>query len=292
MNYFVLCFILKWLNYSNWLPNIKNEPLKSSSVCGLWKHLRDDLFPFIGLTYYRALIMKQLKKMFRSVTTQALRPEALNHCTHGLLLQKPWFDVYNFPLLSSLPQPTGIHVRTFSAPSVLTSDAPQHQSLCSARWQHLGNLSSLPPFLPLHHLSLSPASFFDHSCLTGMREWNGSAEEGKQRRKNGDCTETRAREREQGHYWSPAMQATADQTKKESSWSSWKGQGTDTFHVICSGFVLFLHAGFMHVSFSCVEKRSSQLHVHINYRIVYLDHPFVMWTRPFWRSSLIYRNKH
>lgn len=132
MNYFVLCFILKWLNYSNWLPNIKNEPLKSSSVCGLWKHLRDDLFPFIGLTYYRALIMKQLKKMFRSVTTQALRPEALNHCTHGLLLQKPWFDVYNFPLLSSLPQPTGIHVRTFSAPSVLTSDAPQHQSLCSA----------------------------------------------------------------------------------------------------------------------------------------------------------------
>lgn len=28
------------------------------------------------------------------------------------------------------------------------------------------------------------------------------------------------------------MQATADVTKKESSWSSWKGQGTDVFTVI------------------------------------------------------------
>lgn len=30
------------------------------------------------------------------------------------------------------------------------------------------------------------------------------------------------------------MQATADVTKKEGSWSGWKGQGTDVFTVIYS----------------------------------------------------------
>lgn len=37
------------------------------------------------------------------------------------------------------------------------------------------------------------------------------------------------REREQGRSLITSMQATADVTKKESSWSSWKGQGTDVF---------------------------------------------------------------
>lgn len=189
-------------------------------------------------------------KCLWSVTTQALHPEALNHLTHGLLLQKPWFDVYNFSLHSSLPQPTGIHVRTFSAPSVLTSAAPQHQSLCSASWQHLGNLSSLPPF-PLSSSSHPLACIlFDRSCLSGMCEWDGSAEEGN-KEENGRLHWNRAREREQGHYWSPAMQATADQTKKESSWSSWKGQGTDTFHVIAQDLSEF--CGCENWSCSCMQ---------------------------------------
>lgn len=33
------------------------------------------------------------------------------------------------------------------------------------------------------------------------------------------------------------MQGAADVTKKECSWSSWKGQGTDVFTVICSFIV-------------------------------------------------------
>lgn len=39
------------------------------------------------------------------------------------------------------------------------------------------------------------------------------------------------------------MQATADVTKKESSWSSWRGQGTDAFTVISSSVSLSVFCG-------------------------------------------------
>lgn len=49
-----------------------------------------------------------------------------------------------------------------------------------------------------------------------------------------------------------SMQAGAEVTKKESSWSGWRGQGTDVFTVLtCVSAVavrdglLFLHAGYL-----------------------------------------------
>lgn len=61
------------------------------------------------------------------------------------------------------------------------------------------------------------------------------------------------------------MQATADVTKKESSWSSWKGQGTDVFTVICSSVCLCfvdvrdglfsLYVGYIYVTlYVCILK--------------------------------------
>lgn len=54
------------------------------------------------------------------------------------------------------------------------------------------------------------------------------------------------------------MQATADVTKKECSWSSWKGQGTDVFTVIYSSFFcvcgsekLSLHVGLIFMTLVC-----------------------------------------
>lgn len=96
------------------------------------------------------------------------------------------------------PPPLPQHTRTqkytyalFAAPSVLASAAAQHQCVCSASRQHLGNLSSLPPFLPLCRLSLSPASFF-WPFMPFWNEWLSRCyRRGRQRRKR-----TSQRERE------------------------------------------------------------------------------------------------
>lgn len=69
-----------------------------------------------------------------------------------------------------------------------------------------------------------------------MSEWVGATEElGKE--ENGEQKEKIKREREQGQKLITSMQGAADVTKKECSWSSWKGQGTDVFTVICSFIV-------------------------------------------------------
>ena len=122
--------------------------------------------------------------------------------------------VFTFWLPLLLPQHTHTHTHAHtdihthflppSAPSVPPSAATQHQSACSASRQHLGNLfsPSLPPSLPLCHLSLSPASLFStiHAYLGWVSEsvlqGEGHGEE------NGDHRQTD--KREQGHKRSAA----------------------------------------------------------------------------------------
>lgn len=152
---------------------------------------------YVGLLLWKLgyLPFQEKKLILRlSPPTPTPSPKALNHCMDGLLQQQTvvWCLQFDPPSPS-----TDIHIRTFPSPSVLASAAPRHQSVCSASRQHLGNLSSLPPFLPSsrYHLCLAPRILFStiHAFL-GMSEWVGATGEG-DKEENGDDTE-KERERE------------------------------------------------------------------------------------------------
>lgn len=130
------------------------------------------------------------------------------------------------PCCSSLPL---LHKHT----DTHTYAALHSISLCAPR---VGStLETSPPSLPpVLSLSLT-ASFPPFMPLRGTTDWAAPAEE-----------ESAKRQSDGGIS---SMQATADMTKKECLWSSWKGQGTDAFLWFYSRFACRLQADglcFMH----------------------------------------------
>lgn len=173
------------------------------------------------------------KKTFASNNRYPPSPKA--HCMDGLPLQKLWCLQSAPPLL---PPPAHRHTHTHFPCSFCSSQRCSTASVFVLREPAAPWKPFLPPSLP-PSLSSQPFSriLFDHSCLSGMSEWVCATEEG-DKEENGDHKE---KERERtGTLLITSMQATADVTKKESSWSSWKGQGTDVFTVIYSSIVCVL----------------------------------------------------
>lgn len=100
-----------------------------------------------------------------------------------------WYGVYNLTPRPTLPQHTQTHTHCpcsfFSSQRCSTASVSVLREL-AAPWKPV-----LPP--SLSSLSVISASFFDHSCLSGMSKWVGATEEG-DKEESGDHKEKENRD--------------------------------------------------------------------------------------------------